>query len=345
MDTFREKERWLSLGMWTVLCICCMVVMLCFTATKTITVADVSRDESSLLTSRTQGQPLIITRGEDSGRRLCIPLKTEWKADQVTIENRYMDRELWIYIEGSDKRFYLENAIVGDTGQVLSGSCEVQPEGMILKLEMSGILEYRSILEENYLYIEYYHPREQYERIVVIDPACGGTDSGITVDGYAEKDMTLEVARRLKKKLDKTDIKVYYTRLEDIDVEPAKRAAIANELDADCFVSIRAAGDEEQPGLYGVTCLYNGAYFIPELNNVDLADVLAHHVAVSVSGRAAGLTEAGEDAVLSLLEVPGTAVQVGYMTNPLENELLRKEAYLDKVSDGIAAGIQEIYER
>lgn len=50
---------------------------------------------------------------------------------------------------------------------------------------------------------------------IVLDPACGGIDTGVTGNGYNEADITLSMANKVKEKLEKQDIKVKLTRTED----------------------------------------------------------------------------------------------------------------------------------
>ena len=57
--------------------------------------------------------------------------------------------------------------------------------------------------KNNNLYVSFLSPKEVYDKIVVIDPACGGGNDGLVVEGIREKDITLEIAQKLKEKLDK----------------------------------------------------------------------------------------------------------------------------------------------
>jgi N-acetylmuramoyl-L-alanine amidase len=73
----------------------------------------------------------------------------------------------------------------------------------------------------------------------VIDPGHGGELTGaVSPQGDLEKDLTLQIARRVKKRLEGLGGKVVLTRTADTRVPLANRAAVANALDADLFVSI-----------------------------------------------------------------------------------------------------------
>jgi N-acetylmuramoyl-L-alanine amidase len=73
----------------------------------------------------------------------------------------------------------------------------------------------------------------------VIDPGHGGELTGaVSPQGDLEKDLTLQIARRVKRRLEALGGKVVLTRTADTRVPLANRAAVANGLDADLFVSI-----------------------------------------------------------------------------------------------------------
>jgi N-acetylmuramoyl-L-alanine amidase len=79
-------------------------------------------------------------------------------------------------------------------------------------------------------------------RLIVVDPGHGGHDSGaVGVSGIHEADVALAIAHRLKRSLERTlDAEVILTREDDSFVPLQERAAIANALDADLFVSVHA---------------------------------------------------------------------------------------------------------
>jgi N-acetylmuramoyl-L-alanine amidase len=75
--------------------------------------------------------------------------------------------------------------------------------------------------------------------VVVIDPGHGGDQDGaLSPAGVKEKDVVLQIARRLRPRLEQLGAKVVLTRTGDIAVPLTTRAAVANGLKADLFVSI-----------------------------------------------------------------------------------------------------------
>ena len=79
-------------------------------------------------------------------------------------------------------------------------------------------------------------------RTVVIDPGHGGVKPGAIGKHCSEKDIVLQVAKKLGKLINDNypDVKVIYTRTTDVDIALSERAHIANTAKADLFLSIHA---------------------------------------------------------------------------------------------------------
>ena len=77
--------------------------------------------------------------------------------------------------------------------------------------------------------------------VVVLDPGHGGQDSGAMCGGVMEKDLTLDVARRVDRLLDAEGVATLMTRLGDTYVSLADRAAFGNRVRDSIFVSIHFA--------------------------------------------------------------------------------------------------------
>jgi N-acetylmuramoyl-L-alanine amidase len=289
------------------------------------------------------GHQLTFSTGSSQTSYLCIPLPQGTVADKVTIENHYMDEEMWVVVDETADEFYETAVISGNRSFVEQGIYETDGGQAILKFSLTDIFEYRSILEEDQLYVEFVPPREMYERIIVIDPAFGGSETGHEGNGMAEKDIVLAIAARVKERLDAEDIKVYYTRMDDNDLSEDRRVRIANNTKADLLIRIEADAADDSL-VHGTTAVYNEDFFIPGFGSIELADALERSVVSNIRGKAVGLVAAGEgDYVIRQATVPAAAIRVGYLTNTQEAILLQKEDYLDKIAEGIYQAIMEVY--
>lgn len=338
----QKRSRFLNFIWWIFLCSSSMGIMLFFAAGKTITIENVPRDSEELSQmidtyDGAENKGISLKLQEDPQEtRICIPLENGLRADYVIMENRYIDKELWIYIQGKEQDFYKDQVITGKTQQVKAGYYEKVQDGVLLKFVMDEIYEYSSVMENNCLYIDKKRPGEVYQQIVVVDP--GGESIG-----DEEWDITLRVAQSLKKELENTGIKVYLTGLENNHISGEQKAALANELHADMFIGISCSEDADETK-YGTLSLYNDSYFIPGFGNIELADLLVKNVVTEVSGRAVGLEAADPDSILSKVKVTAAVIRVGYLSNPREGQLLRQPQYGELIAKGIAGAVLEAYE-
>lgn len=334
-------------------CIISMWVMIYFADHKAINIENVAQDQLVSVDDFTLEQldkmqqmegTLRFRQDEENSDYLCIPLQEGIQAENVIIENHYMERQMWIYINGISQTYFNDEAIFGNISHITAGIYEITAKGVLLKFTLKDVFEYKSILEENQLYIQFIPPKEVYDRIIVIDAGFGGDEKGYIENGVVEKDFTLDISRRLKERLDQSDIKVYYTRIDDSTISNEDRVNLANAVHADLFISIRLNQSEDK-SIYGTETFYNGSYFIPGFGSVELADIVERNVVTQISGKGNGLFEAEEsDILLNESKIPVAAIAVGYISNKKEALLLQKDGYRDRIADGLYQAILETYE-
>lgn len=338
-----EKENMLiTLVLWILLCIAAMVAMLRLAAHKTIVIADMPQDQAGLTANTVQAdRELKLVQASGGGESFVIPLPANIRVEDVIMENRYMERELWIHIQSADSLFYEEHPVSGEISSILEGRYEVQPDGVLLKFSMNSLQEYRSTMNDDILEVTGYKPKEVYSFVVVIDPVGGGRDNGLNSYVYREKELALQIAKLVQKNSALSDVKLYLTRTEDVEVSPEERVALIRDVDADFYIRIGAAENSEEESLYGIQCYYNEEYFLPGFGNVELADIVTRAVTIAASNRALGLVPAEEDSILKEINIPAVQLSVGYLSNDKERNLLQQEGYLEKVAEGILNAIEE----
>ncbi len=343
----KNKDMIATCVVWTLLCLTCMAVMLAFALNKTIVIADVSQEQSGVSVNQGQSDQTspdsLLAMENASGVRgsFSVPLPKGIRAENVTVENRYMDRELLLYIQGGEEDFYRENPISGDMTPVLTGLREEQTDGIILRFQMNRVLEYLSTMEGSTLTIKWYEPGELYDYIIVLDPAGGGSESGISDDSLREKDVVLQVARQVQRQFNIQNTRLYCTRTEDVDVDPEARIGLAEEVGADLYVRLSLSADGESADTYGITGIYNEDYYIPGFGNLAMADLLTREVTIFSSNRAAGLKAADEESILRQVRIPAAEVSLGFLSNPQEEYLLGQESYQENLAKGILEALSK----
>ena len=329
----KKQNMILTLVLWCLIGSISMAAMLMTASSKVIVIADAAQEQATPVVDNTQellpGGVLLLEREGSALRQLTIPLEAGIKAENVVMENRYVDKELWVYIKQAQYSFYEQNVIVGDIAWIQGARYEAQEDGVILKFAMSDVMEYHSTLQNGSLKLALSYPKELYEQIVVIDPV------GDMV--------TCQVAKQLQKKISDPNIKVYYTRTEDVKIPADKRLQLIDAVDADLYLQIGVSENTEESNVYGIQTFYNEEYFIPNFGNIQWADLVTRKVTIAGSNLAIGLQPAEENSLLRQVEIPAAQINIGFMTNQQEALLLQQESYQEKLAQGIAEAILEAY--
>lgn len=340
----KQSER-LTFAAWMLLFVVSMAGMLFLAANKTIVIVEASQEQDAIPLNTAPpdkevcDSKLLLDKTYGVQGSFNIPLPKGIRAENVIMENRYMDRELRLFVQGAEEAFYTENAISGDISPILSGQSEVQEDGILLKFSMERVYEYRSTLNGSILTIEWYRPEELFDFVVVLDPA-GSEES----DTAQDAELTLQIARRVQRKFALPDVRLYCTRTENGNVTADERVSLTEEVGADLFIRLSVSRSENDTEIYGVTGIYEDEFFIPDFGSPELADLLTREVTIAASNRALGLTAAAEDSILKQLTLPAAEISVGWLSNPQEAYLLQEESYQEKLADGILAAIGEAVE-
>ena len=167
---------------------------------------------------------------------------------------------------------------------------------------------------------------------VVIDAGHGGYDrGGIPGQRVSEKDMTLDVAQRLKNVLSASGYRVVMTRDSDVFVPLGTRTAIANQYRNAIFVSIHF-NSATRRGADGIE-----TYFYSR-DSLALASAIHHYVAGGAPSPNRGVRRRGYF-VLRRTNIPAILVECGFLTNPTEASYAQNASYRQKLAEEIAAGI------
>ena len=178
------------------------------------------------------------------------------------------------------------------------------------------------------------------DKLIVIDAGHGGHDSGASYGGLHEKDVNLATSLAVRKKLENLGFKVYMTRERDNYVQLYDRAAIANQLKADLFVSIHAnaAGSTKAKGIETLYAPDNSR------NNLAFAKVIQEYMIKATGNYNRGVVSRPELVVIRETEMDAVLVEIGFLTNTIDHEKLMTELYINTVADGIVNGIVKYME-
>jgi N-acetylmuramoyl-L-alanine amidase len=215
-------------------------------------------------------------------------------------------------------------------------------------------------------------------RVIVIDPGHGGKDPGCVVNGYQEKDIILQVSKKLKEALTQQGYEVYLTREGDTYPGLKERSAVANNKQPVVLLSIHAnaapnkkatgvevfvgsaqihgegAADvanrenqrfisegytEEQNGKINSTLL-DSYYLGSRTVSMKLGSLIENNIVKETGQTSRGLKEAPL-ILLKGMYFPSCLIEIGFLSNPTEAKNLANGAFQDKLVRGIVVGIKQ----
>ena len=271
--------------------------------------------------------------------------------------------------------YYLPTESFFEIIQNLSDSLSIEYTNN--EIRFTSIFADKKIVKKN---IDLRSEKEKWEfKTIVIDAGHGGKDPGaVGYRGTKEKDIALDVAKRLEKKLSKNmNVKIIMTRDEDVFLGLSERTKIANESNGNLFISIHtnAAEDRRASGfetfLIGpnkneaavrVAARENAVLELEgttgkKLTNEDLiqatiaqsafaskselfASMVQKEIKKRVQSRDRGVKQAGFY-VLMGASMPNVLVELGFISNPSEEKKLRSPQYRDQLATAIYRAVEQ----
>jgi len=268
----------------------------------------------------------------------------EWIGAYYLKAGGYMAKKEWIYDDTYKAHYYLD-----DNGHYVSGTYKIDGKDHLFHKNGQWISEVSK---------EVGFVKGQYSKTIFLDPGHGGRDSGAYYYNVAEKDLNMQVYRKLRKKLEELGYKVLTSRDSDIDVDfVTERSRMVNKTNSDIFISIHfnATGSAYSRASGIQTYSYSDDPDYPSKinpywhNHPDrmseskrLAAAIHSSLLAETGAKDAGLLERSF-AVLRETAKPAVLLELGYIDNFAENQQIRDSHYQDKLVAGIVKGIQKYY--
>ena len=268
----------------------------------------------------------------------------EWIGAYYLKSGGYMAKNEWIDDSQEKGRYYLD-----ENGRYVTGIHKISGKDHLFQKDGKWISEVST--EGGFV-------KGQYSNTIFLDPGHSGRDSGAFYYNVAEKDLNMQIYRKLRTKLEELGYKVLTSRDSDIDVDfITERSRMVNKTNSDIFISIHfnATGNTYSKASGIQTYSYSDEPDYPSKinkywhNHPDrmseskrLATAIHSSLLAETGAKDAGLLESSY-AVLRETAKPAVLLELGYMDNFSENQQIRDSHYQDKLVAGIVKGIQKYY--
>lgn len=185
-------------------------------------------------------------------------------------------------------------------------------------------------------------------KVITIDPGHGGSDPGaIGPTGLMEKNVTLPISMKLKKALEAKGAKVNLTRTTDVDVygpnasgpdELQARVDVGTANKSDIFISVHI-NSFSNPSVGGISTYY----YDKTQYDTRLASRIQAKIADEAGFGGDRGIQPGNLYVLRRSLMPAVLVELGFISNPKEEALLKSDAVQQEFADEIADGIENYF--
>ncbi len=262
----------------------------------------------------------------------------------IAYENDYMNRRFTITLSENYGTLFGDGSLKVNDGIIDTVDVSVTDDGYTqIAIQSTSVYEYRIEEDEDRIYIRAYKPKEIYDQIVVVDAGHGGKDPGALANGLYEKEVNLDITMYLMSLLEADDdIKVYYTRTTDVYPTLQERCDLANEVEADMFLSIH--NNAFNPAEEGTETLYFPSSEEGKLTSPKLAGIFQDYLVDTLGTNDRGIKQRENLFVLKHTAMPAIITEIGFLTNTEDAAKLTEESYKELVAEALYDATLAVFE-
>ena len=270
------------------------------------------------LIATTANPKAVVEQSKDLNAQLKIALPEGISKADVEIENDYVTQTIYIKFAGGVDDYFEQYAIKGSSDHIASMAYYKDKEEGVIALQLDQVYELKNRFKKGSLYLDFIDPHDIYDKVIVVDAGHGSHAAGAVKLGISEKSLNLAIVQQLKKLFDedKRRIRVYYTRTSDTNPTLDQRVQLANKANADDA----------------------------KLSSKKLAEICLKNGVDTTGSENRGLLKGDSIYIIRTSKVPVALIEVGFMTNYKELDLLNSTSYQKKAAEGIYNAINEAFQ-
>ena len=283
------------------------------------------------------------------GYEIVIPNPAGLSLNQIEDEDQYYNLRFSVRLPGDYVSYFdkypiqVKSSVIKDVSVFLNTQNKTE-----ILVSTSKIQGYKIYADKNYIYIKVANPKDIYKNIVVLDPGHGGGSPGAIYNNTYEKMLNLKILYEIGKEFFDSDpdkLKVYYTRVTDVDISLSDRAAFAQKVGADLFVSLHMNANTNK-SVTGTEVYYsasNNKKNKAGLNSETLAKLFVNSLSKALNTTNRG-TRAEVYTVVHKNTVPAVLIELGFMSNQNELRKLTDSEFQYKAAKTIYETLLQVFE-
>ncbi len=310
----------------------------------------ISQDEN-ILRVYFEPEVEIVTTPEETTDAIVIKLPSNVTEDQITDDDLYLLKKIVFKIPGDQTAFYKANPITSpySTVKQITTAYDSSSNTTSVTLVTTKIQGYKTEYVNQTLRVTVGDPDEIYSKIVVLDAGHGGNDPGTSRGTTYEKNIVSKILITYGRPyFESSDIKAYYTRLDDTYVGLYDRAAFADDVKADFFVSLHidsAAGTSATAK--GTSVYYstkNTSKTASGLTSKIMASLFVNNLVSALGTNNRGV-KTQNFVVVRETNVPAVLIELAFISNDSDYNNLINATFQKKAAQTIYNTVSELFKK
>lgn len=259
-------------------------------------------------------------------------------ASKIKVTDDYRNRKLVMDL-GADYSSILKSETLTINDDMIKTISISHTGTTQITIETQKIYTYDLSQNSDTITFEMVRPSEKYSQIVVLDLGHGGSDSGTLGNGLKEKDVNFNQGMALYKLLEADEnIKVYITRETDMYPTLKFRSTLANEVEADLFVSIHN-NSATSPTVKGAETLYYPS--TTDKRGKEIAQLVQNRLVEDCGMVNRGIKPRADLYVLNTTNMPAILIETGFLSNKEDAGRINTTSFINTWANSIYQAILE----
>lgn len=258
-------------------------------------------------------------------------------SSKIKVTDDYRNKTLVFDLDGDYSKTLPNTELKPNDSYVSSISIKTTNGVTKVTVVTKTIYTYELSQADNRAVVTLMRPTAKYDQIVVIDIGHGGSDAGAVGNGFTEKQINFDQGMALYRLLEADpNIKVYMTRETDVYPTLQFRAQLANEIEADLFVSIH--NNSASPTVRGAETLYFPS--ATDTRGKAIAQLVQDSI-VACGMKNRGIKARSDLYVLKNTNMTAILLETGFISNAEDAALISSSSFIQKWAKGVYGAIVE----